>query len=397
MTTLRVRLPAPFDPVAPASWWRVDDTGRIVARGVTPPSAWPAADPVQAVMAAADVRIVALALPPMPASRLRTAAAFALEDQLAAPVESMHLAVTASAGGAPAMARVVDRDAIAWLAAHRPAIERVVAEPDLVVSDGAWHWCIGTDGAGFVRRPDGSAFATDSAESDALPAALAAALARAPRQGARVIVDADVDTARLAAWSRASGVTFARGTPWMLERVPASAWAAAPDLRTGHGVSDAGSRPSLRAFGPAIALVLAAVTLHFIATAGVWAHDRYVAWRADRDVVALARDAGLGTVPDARAAESLLARRAASALHAEARGADGDALPTLARAAGPLAALPAGSVRKLTVAERRLVADLGALDEARLARLVQDLASAGLATVTAPIAGGVRLSATVGP
>ena len=32
MTTLRVRLPVPFDPSAPAAWWRVDDQGRIVER-----------------------------------------------------------------------------------------------------------------------------------------------------------------------------------------------------------------------------------------------------------------------------------------------------------------------------------------------------------------------------
>ena len=397
MTTLRVRLPAPFDPAAAASWWRVDGTGRVVARGVAPPASLPADDRIEAVMAAADVRIVALRLPPLPPPRLRAAVAFALEDQLAAPVDTMHLATTVSAAEGSVVARIVDREAIAWLAARRPAIDRVVAEPDLVAADGAWHWCVGPDGSGFVRRPDASAFATDPVDGDALPAGLAAALARAPREALRVVVDSDADPRRLAAWSQSTGANFVRGTPWTLERVPAAAWSAAPDLRSGYGEREAVQRPTVRAFAPAIALVLAAVALHVVATAGTWVHDRYVAWRADSDVVALARDAGLGAVPDARAAESLLARRAAVTLHANGRHAEGDALPMIARAAAPLASLPPGSVRRLIASERRLVADLGTIDEARTARLVQELANAGLPAVIAPVAGGVRISVTGGP
>ena len=397
MTTLRVRLPAPFAPDASASWWRVDDAGRVVARGRSAANAWPAADRIEVAMSPIDVRIVALRLPPMPPSRLRAAAAFALEDQIAAPVESMHVGLVPSPGAAPVIARVVDRDAIAWLAARRPAIDRVVAEPDLVERDGAWHWCVDADGTGFVRRADGSAFATEAPDGDALPVALAAALARAPREALRVVVDADIGADRLAGWSASAGVAFVRGTPWSLERRPAAAWVAAPDLRSGYAEASA-ERPSVaRAFAPAIVLVACAVALHAAATVGEWIHDRYVTWRADRDVVALARDEGLGAAPDARAAEAMLSRRAAATLHAAGRFAEGDVLPMIARAAGPLGSLPAGSVRKLTVSERRLVADVSALDDARVARLLQDLAAAGLAAVSAPVAGGVRVAATAEP
>jgi len=105
------------------------------------------------------------------------------------------------------------------------------------------------------------------------------------------------------------------------------AWAAAPDLRLGF-VHDAvaARRPLARALFPAFALVVAALALHVVATAAQWTHDRYATWRADRAVVALARDAGLEPGPDARAAEALLARRAASTLHASARPADGGGL-----------------------------------------------------------------------
>ncbi|MEO8487095.1 MAG: type II secretion system protein GspL [Betaproteobacteria bacterium] len=405
MTTLRVRLPAPFDPSAPAAWWRVDDSGRILDRGVAPASSWPPAERTEVVMAPADVRIVALALPPMPVSRLRAAALFALEDQLAAPASSMHVSLTAQPlRDIPTLVRIVDRAVIAFLTARRPAIDRVIAEPDLVARDGAWHWCAGVEGESFVRRPDGSAFATEPSGLGSLPPELGAALARAPREAMqsrdalRVVVDAEVNSAHLAAWSQATGATFVCGTPWSLDRVPADAWRAAPDLREGFAEIGTGERqPLARALAPALGLVAAAALLHALATAGAWAHDRYVALRADAEVVALARNAGLEPVPDARVAEALLTRRGGVALHASARMADGDALPMLARASNALAALPPGMLRKLSLSERRIVAELGRLDAARLGRLVQDLGAAGLVAVSAPVTGGVRVSATAEP
>ena len=403
MTTLRVRLPVPFDPSAPAAWWRVDGQGRIVSRGTSAAASWPAADRIEAVLGAGDVRIVALDLPPMNDARRAAAAAFALEDQLASAAETLHIAVTApAAAGSPTIARIVDRAPVRWLAARRPAIDRVVAEPDLAPADGTWRWCVDADGRGFVRRPDGSAFAADAPAGGELPAELAAALAHARLDPgaagaapARVVADAPVDAERLAAWSQATGATFARGTPWSLERVPEAAWRSAPDVRLGHtAVATAPPASIARRFVPALALALAALALHVVLTAAGWAHDRYVAWRADRAVIELARSEGIDPVPDARAAEAALAKRAAGALHASARMAASDALPMIALAAGPLATLPPGSLRKLTYGERRLVADLGTLDEARLARLMRDLRAAGLAPVAAPVSGGVRVVAT---
>ena len=355
MTLLRIKLPMPFDPAADAAWWRVDDRGRVIDRGRGPPASWPTAERREAVLGAQDVRIVALALPPMNASRLPSAAAYALEDQLAAPLESMHVAVEPPAArDGVTLARVVNRDTIAWLVSHRPAFDRVVAEPDLVPKDGAAHRYVDAEGNGFVRQADGSAYAVDASSG--------------------------------------------RDTPWSVERASPEAWAGAPDLRLGF-LRDAGAtrRPLARALVPALALVVAALALHVVATAAQWTHDRYLTWRADRAVVALARDAGLEPGPDARAAEALLARRAATTLHASARVANGDALPLLARAAQALGALPAGSVRKIALSERRLVAELSALDEARLSRVLRELANAGFEAVSAPIAGGVRISATLAP
>lgn len=402
MTTLRVRLAAPFDATAASAWWRAGEDGRVIDRGVGPPSQWPAGDRVEVAVAAGDVRIATLALPPMNDARRSAAAAFALEDQLAAPSGSSHLRVSAPASpGGPTVARIVDRSTLEWLDSRRPVIGRVVAEPDLVPQDGAWHWCIDGGGRGFVRRSDGSAFAAGPETDAGLPAELTAALAQARRaQGRtplRIVVDGAVSPERLAAWSQAHGASFVRGTPWSLEQVPTRAWAAAPDLRDGLASTQGRASASVaHRFAPALWLAVAALALHLVGTTGTWVRDRYLAWRADRAVVAIAGDRGIADASDARTAEAALAKRAAAAAHAAGRTAEGDLLPLLARAAPALAALPAGTLRKLTYGDRRLVAELASLDEARVSSLVRELSVAGLAPVAAPAAGGVRIAMTAG-
>ncbi len=401
MTTLRVLLPSPFDPAADARWWRASDDGRLLDRGLAPPGDWPRADRIEVAVAASDVRWVALALPPMSDTRRAGAAAFALDDQIAAPVEASHLHLSSPAGAAGAtIARVVDRATISWLAERRPAIDRAVAEPDLAPADGAWHWCENGAGRGFVKRPDGCAFATSAGIDGALPAELRIALARARQESApgtpRIVVDADVAPAQLDAWSQATGAAFVRGTAWSPERVPARAWRDAPDLRDGFAATSATTGSIAKAFVPAAVLLAAALALHVVATLGGWLHDRYAAWRADRAVVELARDAGIDGVSDAATAERALAKRAASVLHASARIADDDFLSLLARAAPALSALPPGTLRKLTYGDGRLVAELGGLDDSRVSTLVRELAGAGLAPVAAPVGGGVRLALSMG-
>lgn len=401
MTTLRVLLPSPFDPAAGARWWRATDDGSVLDRGIAPSGDWPRADRIEVAVAASDVRLVALALPPMSDARRAGAAAFALDDQLAAPVEASHLHLSAPAGPAGAtIARVVDRTTIAWLSERRPAIDRVVAEPDLAPADGAWHWCADSTGRGFVKRPDGSAFATDAGTGGALPAELAIALARARHESEhdapRIVVDADVAPAQLNAWSQATGAAFVRGTLWTPERLPARVWRGAPDLRDGFATKPAATGSVAKAFVPAAVLLAAALALHVVATLGSWLHDRYVAWRADRAVVELARDAGIEGALDAATAERALAKRAASVLHASGRIADDDFVSLLARAAPAIATLPPGTLRRLSYGDGRLVAELGALDDARVSALVRELAGFGLAPVAAPVGGGVRIAMSAG-
>src|SRR3954470_3260951 len=94
MSTLRVLLSAAPTPSRPESWAWFDDAGRCVQRGRDVAAAWPNADRREAVLAAELVRIVTLELPPMPATRIAGAAAFALEDQIATTGDPPAVAVS---------------------------------------------------------------------------------------------------------------------------------------------------------------------------------------------------------------------------------------------------------------------------------------------------------------
>src|SRR6476661_3042251 len=94
---LRVLLAAP--PVAdrPNAWVRYAGDGRAVAHGRDVPARWPSDAVLEIVLSAAHARLAALQLPPMPQNRLRDAARFALEDQMAASVDEAAIAI-ATAG-----------------------------------------------------------------------------------------------------------------------------------------------------------------------------------------------------------------------------------------------------------------------------------------------------------
>src|SRR5712671_980363 len=92
MTTLRVYLELPPDPLREMEWALYDDANRLVRRGRAPIAGWPSADSREAVIAAAHGRLVTVKLPPLPALRVQSAASFALEEQLAGAPEDSHVA-----------------------------------------------------------------------------------------------------------------------------------------------------------------------------------------------------------------------------------------------------------------------------------------------------------------
>jgi len=198
MTTLRAYLDAPPDSARPAEWALFDGSDRVVRIGRGRSGEWPAADTMEAVVAATHARLVTLALPPLPAARAAAAVRFALEDQLAGAPEDSHLALAAQAADGTLRVAIV---ANAWMRSFTAASarsgltwRRIIVESDLAQPPaGGWCWCSAAlDRPGFVRTAGGASIAVGPARGDAPPDELKLALAggRGPRpRGVRVDID----------------------------------------------------------------------------------------------------------------------------------------------------------------------------------------------------------------
>ena len=401
MTILRVLLSAPPAANRAEAWARSDDGGRVVERGVDTPDRWPAASRREAVLAAGLVRVIALALPPMSPARLASAAAYALEDRLAATGAAAAIGVSAPRADGSVLAAVTAQATLDAVAAHVPRFARIVAEPALAPVSSGWTWCASGASGGFVRTADGGAFAVGAAPAGGvLPPELVAALAQAPRGGgapASVVVTQPCTDALLAQWRASTGVAFERGEPWRWDDAPESAYAAAPDLLRAPEIAAPARGAALRLWKPAAAIALAAVVLHVVATIAQWSWLRIDAWRSGERIVALAQGAGVADAATPDAALRALGRRDAELRHRAGLAAASDAVPLLARAAPALAALPAAAVKSATFADGAWTFELATLDDAARAALDRRMQDNGLTALQARTAAGARMRVTPAP
>jgi hypothetical protein len=344
----------------------------------------------QDAVPAACVRIVSLHLPPLPADRVAAAAAFALEDQLAGPADEQHIAVSLQRSDGTVEAVVANRELIAALAAN---FDRILAEPALAPRPVArhWRWYASGFGGGFVRRPDGSAFATSG--DSGIPAELNLALDHAERSGAG---PTKVETAFATGEAMRSdsaqhvGTAFVPATAWRWDSAGGAAFTEATDLRQGEFARAKPSveQGSMRPFRIAAIIAAAAIALHVAATIGDWASLRIADWRTRSAIASLASEMGITGTDDPAVA---IARRHAQARHSAGFAAPADALPLLARAAPALAALPTGVMKTAAYSDGHWTFDLANPDVETTARLERQLASAGLTTLQATSASGTRL------
>jgi type II secretion system protein L len=399
MTTLRVRLAAPPSSSRADPWALYDGTGKCVRTGIDPPSEWPAADDLEFVLAASQLRIAIVTLPPVPTARVAGAATFALEDQLAGPAASHHLAFSSQAPDGRVRVAIVARSLIAALAAAHTEPARIIAEPDLAPSLSMWRWCATEErDGGFVRRPDGSAFPVDPPSAEgAIPVELGLALAEARRAGEttpEVRVDAPYSEQHFGEWSRETGASFALGAPWRWQDAPASVFVNAIDLAPSDVPTSKASRPSVkRFFAPALGLVGVAVVLQLVGTLGEWAWLRIEAWREGREWTSLALTAGVpgeaAATPDS--ARAALGQRYAELRHARGLAAPTDALPLLARAAPVLAALPPGSVKSAVFSDGHWTLELARADASIVSNLDASMRAAGLPALVVVTPAGARV------
>jgi len=347
------------------------------------------------VLAAAHVRLAALDLPPMPRSRLRQAALFALEDQVAASAGEAAVSITTT--GRPVVAAIASRALVDAIGRSVPRAARIIPESTLAPHTAGWTWCASAAGDGFVRRADGSAFAVGSAATE-LPPELHAVLAQAKRGAhapASVHAAFAVDPARLAAWSHAAGVPFVAAPEWRWEDAAASAFAQAPDFLAGDlpDVAPPASRIGKR-FRPALVLATLAIGLHVVMLLAQWAWLGAAQWRLSRQIVAQATAAGLAAATPA-AAMTGIARRNAGVRHAASQGAPADALPLLARAAPAIGDLPHGALKSARYGDGAWTLEVGKLDADALSHVTRALGRAGVEAVSAPSSSGTRMRITL--
>lgn len=401
MSVLRVVLEdAPLAARADA-WALFDAQGHRLQSGHGVPASWPDAQRREAVLAASQVRVTSLALPPMPADRIASAAAFALEDAFARPASEHAMHASARDAQGRVVVTVTARALVDTLARD---FSRVIAEPALapLPQPDHWLWLPSATLESFIRQPDGAAFVVSHPRDGIpLPAELAMALAE---RGAGVTPLQAVDVAfavtdaQLEAWTTATRVSFHRTDPWRWDR-DGSLFDSLPDLgpRTGGDAASGAQSTAGRTLRWAGAIAGAALLGAVLATIVQWSWLRIDGWRTSRGIVATAAEAGVTDVPDADAAAAALTRRWSDARHRAALAVPGDALPLLARVAPALGALPKGKLKSATFGPGQWTFDLAVLDPEALAAFEAQLANAGLRVLAATNASGTRLRATLAP
>lgn len=393
------------DRLAPGSrcpWIAVGADGRALRHGTSPPDAWPAVERIEGVLAAGHARLVTVRLPALPRQRLDRAAAYAIEDQLATPIESSAIAASPRSDGTTQIA-VATQALVAKIAGFTPHMTRLVPEAALAPIGRDWSWYASGAGGGFVRRTDGSSFAVTPAGPDGeLPAELTAALAQAKHLGAapaRVEVAFDVPATTLARWSERSTVTFATAPGWRWQDADAHAWRDAPDFlaRRDTGTRDGAKGMLPRALRLPLLLLAIALGVEIAGLAIEWARFAIERWQATSALAVLAQRAGITAAESSETTANVLARRHREILHRAGKTAPADALPLLARAAAPLAALPRAAVTAATYADGAWTLTVTGIDASALDALVLQLRDAGIDALAVPVASGARLRLALDP
>ncbi|HEX8740134.1 MAG TPA: type II secretion system protein GspL [Casimicrobiaceae bacterium] len=393
------------DRLAPGSsspWIAVAADGRTLRHGTSPPDAWPAAERIEGVLAAEHARLMTVSLPALPRQRLDRAAAYAVEDQLATPIESSAIAASPRSDGTTLVA-VATQALIAKIAGFTPHMVRLVPEASLAPIGRDWTWYASGAGGGFVRRADGSSFVVTAAGADGgLPAELTAALAQARRQGAaprRVDVAFDAPATTLARWSERSAVEFARTPGWRWQDADAHAWQDAPDFlaRRDAAARDRATGTLPRVLRLPLLLLAIALGVEIAGLAIEWATFAIERWQAASALAALAERAGVTAAGGPESIANALARRHRGILHDAGKEAPADALPLLARAAAPLAALPRAAVTTASYADGAWTLTVAGVDASALDALVVRLRDAGIDALAVPVASGARLRLALDP
>jgi hypothetical protein len=398
MTVLRIFFDAPPAATRAFAWALFDARGACFREGRSTAEHWPHGARREAVLAADLAPLMAFKLPPLSASRLDSAIRLQLEDRLATPLSAQQIIIGEQQRDG--WVRVVLAEQTLLNALRQLGIERAFSEAELINSAAdAWHWCISSEGRGFVRRDcnnhGGSAFALDlvSATDKALPAELTLALAAETAPPKALHIHAALPAEILSSWQQANKVCrLIAAPPWRWTQTEPALFAQAAELLPQiESIASASSR-SNNGWRTAALLVGIALALHVVATVAVWSSSLWQHWQISRGWQTLANEAGLSAKSNIPAQWS---RAYADARHRAGLAAPDDALPLLARAAPSLRALqntlPPGALRNAVYADRAWTFEFTPLDATTRKTLETNLRRAGLQAMSGSTAAGYRL------
>ena len=336
---LIVTIPERWEDASCPVGWALNHDATLAREGEGLIGELPRAQRVTAVVAASRVLLTAAKLPARGARRVRSALAYAIEDQLTSDPESVHaVAGPALPDGRQSIA-VVDR---AWLRTLLAALESAGMQPQSVTVEtcvaprarGEWSVVL-REGAGFVRTGDASGVPLDGASDGAAPPLLRLALEHAQSAGSapkKIVVRSDA-ALDLQVWERELGVPCEAARPWR-------AWHASGrpviELLQGEFAPKSGVLALWPRLRPAAILVAAAVTLEIVGVLAHWGALRY----EKAQLEARMSDQFRAAFPQAQAIVDpalQMRRNLAAARTAAGMAQESDFLPLLAHASRPSA------------------------------------------------------------
>ena len=267
---LRLYLPREWpSEEAGCSWALLARDFRVIGRGSGIPSQWPAADECEAVVTADQVSWLSISLPEKMGRDASRIIAYALEDKLIQPPETMHIVLSKEANSAIAIGKTRLGEITEAVRAADRKLDRLFVDMQLSApADGEWTICRYGNST-FLRMGSQSGLAIDW-PGTAPPEALAIAVARAyGKLPTRLVVRLPAEKAAIVeGWSSVMGLPVVAGTSF--DPLAAST-VGANNLLTGQfapsGASEAAGRSSRLA-----GIALAALALgHTMLSLADWA------------------------------------------------------------------------------------------------------------------------------
>jgi general secretion pathway protein L len=277
---LIVTIPERWEDAAnPVVWALVRPDGSLAREGEGLIADLPSAKRTMIVVAASRVLLAVATLPSRGARRIRSALAYAVEDQLTSDPESVHAVAAGPLRRNRQAVAVIERE---WLRRLIGSFESAGVSPESVtvetclppIADGEWTLVLRGDG-GFLRTGEAAGMSVDRVFDGSAPAVLKLTLdaARASEGAPRKIVIRADRAADVGAWERELGVPCEGGNSW---REWQSAGRPSVEFRQGefahssHGLSRLW--PRLR---PAAILAAAALGVEVVGTFCQWGALRY--------------------------------------------------------------------------------------------------------------------------